>query len=63
MTTPHTVTRIIAGGLVSGGVVAAGFWLAAGTAQANPPGCGQYSACWCPGQRLPAGAMWSELGT
>ena len=55
MTTPHTLTRIIAGGLLSGGVVAAGFWLAAGTAQANPPGCSQYSACWCPGQRLPAG--------
>ena len=55
MTTPHIFTRIIAGGLVSGGVVAAGFWLAAGTAYANPPGCSQYSACWCPGQRLPAG--------
>jgi hypothetical protein len=39
--------------LVSGGLGLAGLGLAAGAAQANPPGCGQYDACWCPGQRMP----------
>jgi hypothetical protein len=55
MNTSHTLTRIIAGTLLSGGVVAAGLGVAAGTAQArpgNPQGCTQTS-CWCPGQPLP----------
>jgi hypothetical protein len=41
--------------LVSGVLGLAGLGLAAGAAHANPPGCSQYSACWCPGQRMPAG--------
>ncbi len=56
MTIPHSLNRIIAGTLLSGGVAVAGLALAAGTAHANPPGCSKYSACWCPGQRLPLGA-------
>jgi hypothetical protein len=55
MNTDCTMSRIIAGALLTGGIAVAGLGLAAGAAQANPPGCSQYSACWCPGQRMPAG--------
>jgi hypothetical protein len=40
---------------VSAGLGLAGVELGAGIAAANPPGCGQYSACWCPGQPLSPG--------
>jgi hypothetical protein len=53
------MNRLIAGCAaavtVCGGLGFAGLGLAAGIAQANPPGCSQYSACWCPGQKMPAG--------
>ena len=53
------MNRLIAGCAaavtVCGGLGFAGLGLAAGIAQANPPGCNQYSACWCPGQKMPAG--------
>jgi hypothetical protein len=45
MSTPRTLTRIIAGALLSGGVAVAGLGLTAGTAQANT---GPHR--WCPGQ-------------
>jgi hypothetical protein len=47
MNTAHTMTRIIAGALLSGGLAVAGVGLAAGTAQAWG---GPYS--WCPGQSM-----------
>jgi hypothetical protein len=46
MNTRRNLKRIIAGGLLSGGVAVAGFGLGAGTAQAD-------SGQWCPGQPLP----------
>ena len=53
------MNRLIAGcaaaATVCGGLGFAGLGPAAGIAQANPPGCSQYSACWCPGQKMPAG--------
>ena len=53
---PDIMIRLIAGCAaavtVSGGLLA-GLGLTAGTAHANPPGCSQYSACWCPGQPMP----------
>jgi hypothetical protein len=55
MNTTQNFKRIIAGAVLSGAMGLAGLGLAVGVAHANPPGCGQYSACWCPGQRLPAG--------
>jgi hypothetical protein len=48
MNTPHTLTRIIAGALLSGGVAITGFGLAAGTAQAEPGFAPQ--VYWCPDQ-------------
>lgn len=66
MNTPHTLERIIAKALLSGGVAVAGLGLAAGIAQAQPapaplnpawPGCPsdhpQGPCKWCPGQALP----------
>lgn len=47
MNTAHTLKRIIAGALLTGGVALAGFGLAAGTAHAYP---GPYT--WCPGKGL-----------
>lgn len=47
MNITHTMTRIIAGALLSGGVVAAGIGLAAGSAWAWG---GPYT--WCPGQSM-----------
>lgn len=52
MNTFRTLNRIITGTLLSGGVAVAGIALAAGIAEAYPPGCTQPS-CWCPGQPLP----------
>jgi hypothetical protein len=52
MNTPHTLTRIISGTLLSGGVAVAGFGLSAGTAHALPR-CEVPYGCWCPGQPLP----------
>ena len=64
MTTPHTLKRIIAGVLLSGGVAVAGIGLAAGTALAErrSTGAGTCNKQWCPGQPwrnsfLPAGAL------
>jgi hypothetical protein len=62
MSTAHTLTRIIAGVLLSGGVAVAGLGLAAGTAQADPvlaplfpaPALSGGPYRWCPGQRLPS---------
>jgi hypothetical protein len=56
MNTTHTLKRIIAGALLSGGLVSAGLGLAAGTAQARPnPACNDMAPCytWCPGDPLP----------
>ena len=56
MSTTHTLTRMIAGALRSGGIAVAGLGLAAGTAQARPnPACNDMAPCytWCPGERLP----------
>src|SRR5205085_6958772 len=54
MNTTHTLNRIIAGALLSGGLGLAGLGLGAGTAQAVT---GPYQ--WCPGQPLPAtGLVW-----
>jgi hypothetical protein len=52
MNTTHTLNRIIAGALLSGGVAIAGIGLAAGAAQAQP-GLAPL-ARWCPGQPLPS---------
>jgi hypothetical protein len=61
MNTTHNLKRIIAGALLSGGLVSAGLGLGAGTAQAQPgpvplnawPGCPNdhpAGPChWCPG--------------
>jgi len=53
----RVMNRLIAGCAaavtVSGGLWLTGLGLTIGIAQANPPGCGQYSACWCPGQPMP----------
>ncbi len=59
MNTPHNMTRIIAGALLSGGVAVAGVGLAPGTAQANG---GPYT--WCPGQSMdwPTGPNTTGLG-
>jgi len=46
--TAHTMKRVIAGALLSGGVAVAGLVLGAGTAQAQP-GFSQGTE-WCPGQ-------------
>jgi hypothetical protein len=62
MSTTHSLKRIIAGALLSGGVAVAGLGLAAGTAQAErgfaplshdpfPEAIGPRQ--WCPGQELP----------
>jgi hypothetical protein len=55
------MNRLIAGCTaavtVTGGLWLTGLGLAAGAAHANPPGCGQYSACWCPGQPLPGNGV------
>jgi hypothetical protein len=48
MNTSHNLKRIIAGALLSGGLVSAGLGLAAGTAQAQPGFAPLYQ--WCPGQ-------------
>jgi len=48
MKTTHTVKRIVAGALLSGGVVVTGLGVGAGSAVAESPG---YT--WCPGQPLP----------
>ncbi len=63
------MNRLIAGCAaavtVSGGLWLAGLGLAAGTARANPPGCSQYSACWCPGQPTPGHGVlgdWDNSG-
>lgn len=48
MNTTHTMKRIIAGALLSGGVAVAGFGMAAGTAQAQPGFARGME--WCPGQ-------------
>jgi hypothetical protein len=53
MNTPSSLMRIIGGALLSGAVAVAGLGLAAGTAQALPPGCDVPYGCWCPGQPLP----------
>jgi|SRR5271170_1796156 hypothetical protein len=54
---PRFMRPLIAGWaatvLISGSLGLAGLGLAVGPAHANPPGCGQYSACWCPGQPMP----------
>lgn len=47
------IARCAAVVTVPGVLWLAGLELAAGTAHANPPGCSQYSACWCPGQPMP----------
>jgi hypothetical protein len=58
MNTPRTLTRIIAGALLSGGVAVTGLGLAAGTARADAGNdhCSTRSGCykgpgmrWCPG--------------
>jgi hypothetical protein len=59
MHTACTLKRMIAGALLSGGLVSAGLGLSAGTAQAHPnPACNDMAPCetWCPGERLPRGA-------
>ena len=56
MNTPHTLTRIIDGALLSGGVAITGFGLATGTAQAEP-GFAPL-VYWCPGQ--PWDPAWGE---
>jgi hypothetical protein len=48
MNTDCTLTRIIGGALLSGGVAVAGLGLAAGTAQATPGPAPRYM--WCPGR-------------
>jgi hypothetical protein len=58
MNTTHTLKRILAGALLSGGVAVTGSSLAAGTAQAftYPPAVCNGQACsyvWCPGDPLP----------
>ena len=64
MNTTHNLKRIIAGALLSGGVVVAGLGLAAGTAQAefgfaplshDPVPADNFTVPhqWCPGQPLP----------
>ncbi len=56
MKSPRVLTRIIAGGLMSGSVALAGLGLGAGTAQADPVGVCNGMACsyvWCPGTPLP----------
>ncbi|MDZ4264940.1 MAG: hypothetical protein U1D00_04425 [Mycobacterium sp.] len=49
MDTTHTVRRIVAGVLLSGGAAVMGLGLSPGTAFAQSPG---YT--WCPGQPLPS---------
>ena len=56
MNIPHSLTLIIAGALISGGVAVAGFGLIAGAAQADPDHCSTRTGCykgpgmrWCPG--------------
>ena len=54
MNTTHTLTRVMAATLLSGGVAMGGFGLSAGTAQADPSGCPESPYfCWCPGKPLP----------
>ena len=53
MCTTHTLKRIIAGTLLSGGVAVAGFGLSAGVAQAEPTCPDSPYFCWCPGKPLP----------
>jgi hypothetical protein len=54
VSTTRTLTKIVAGALLSGGVAVAGLGLAAGIGDASPggwPGCdGTHGPCrWCPG--------------
>jgi hypothetical protein len=51
MNTTHTLKRILAGALLSGGVAVAGLVLGAGAAQADPYNGPIWT--WCPGQALP----------
>lgn len=51
MNTPRNVKRIIAHAVLAGGVMAAGFSLALGIAQADPQSQGPFQ--WCPGQPVP----------
>jgi hypothetical protein len=64
---PLFMKRLIAGCVamvtVSGGCWLAGLQLGAGPAAANPPGCGQYSACWCPGQPMPGAGVIGDWDT
>jgi hypothetical protein len=54
MNTTHTLTRVMAATLLSGGVAMGGFGLSAGTAEADPSGCPESPYfCWCPGKPLP----------
>jgi hypothetical protein len=56
MNIPHTLTRMIAGTLLSGSVAVASLGLTAGTAYADGHACTQGGVCnreWCPGQPLP----------
>ncbi|MCV7099645.1 hypothetical protein [Mycobacterium palustre] len=48
----HTMTRAIAGALLSAGVAVTGFGLAEATASARPGLAPQVK--WCPGQALPS---------
>jgi hypothetical protein len=56
MNTPHTLTRIIAGALLSGALAVAAFGLAAGTGHAEPPVAPL--VYWCPNQ--PWDPAWGE---
>ncbi len=53
MNTSQALKRIIAVPALAGALAAAGLSLAAGTAQAAPPGCSSQYFCWCPGQPEP----------
>jgi hypothetical protein len=60
MHTPHTLKRIIAGMLLSGGLAVAGLGLGAGTAPADPnyiDPVGPYH--WCPGGK-PLDVNWDQ---
>jgi hypothetical protein len=55
------MNRLIAG-CAAAVTLSSGLWLTglgstADIAHANPPGCGQYSACWCPGQPMPGSGV------
>jgi len=68
MNIPHSLTLIIAGALISGGVAVAGFGLIAGAAQADPDHCSTRTGCykgpgmrWCPGDYVWPGLVATGL--